>query len=1014
MRSLRRRRWACALWVLGLVFAAPLAATTPPPATRPTPLHNTAWRVEQGAPADVWALAQSADGYLWMATGFGLYRFDGERFERREPLHGARLLSQNVTALTVLPDGRMWLGYFDGGASMLQGGRLLQYGAAEGFPAGPVARLEADAQGTLWAATWEGLARFDGRRWQRIGADWGYPAARADWLLRDSRGVLWVSSGDSVLRLRPGARRFEPTGIATALYAVLAESPDGRIWLSDRRGGTRAIAAAGGTLLPPAAQLAAPALRTLAARRMGFARDGSLWLSDFQARGAVRVVLDDPRAPRLEYFRRSNGLASDFAAPVLEDKEGNVWIGSTLGLNRYRHRNVMALPGQPGAEAGEVEVHAQPDGSVLVTDTQGMFRADAATAARLLRGEPLAQEYARLRDSGWVLGDASMVRMQQGRRIEVALPAALQARQVRAFLSDRGGDAWAAVAEHGVYRYHAGQWTRQARLPADTCTAIAEDAQGRYWFGYPSGQVRQLHGERVRVFAAGDGLQVGRVTTIHAGAGTLLVAGELGIAQWRGARFATLSPARAPGLRGVTGIAQTDDGELWLNGAAGVARIARSRLDAAFGDADVALQPVYYDAADGLPGLAVQANLDSTAARDADGVVWLATSQGLAWIDSRRLRRNPWPPQVFVRALFANEQPMPLRAPPLLPKGTTRLQIAYTATSLTAPERVRFRFRLEGVDETWRDAGVRREAFYTNLGPGQYRFQVIAANNDGVWNPRGATLRFGIAPRFVQTPAFWLLCVLALLLALSALYLLRMRQLATRLRLRLEERFRERERIARELHDTLLQGYQGLILQTHAALGTLPPAAPLRRDLEGVLDRAEQALEQGRDRVEGLRASAGRTELLPAAFAAMLEELGAQSQVQRRVLVEGTPVALQPLVDDELYQLGREALLNAFRHAQAGSIEVEIAYGRDALRLRFRDDGRGIEPQVLAAGGRAGHWGLTGMQERARRIEARLDVWSRPGMGTELNLRLPARRAYREPARNRLWCRLRQWLSGTK
>jgi len=1005
VRSLRGRRWACALWGLGLAFVAPPVAAAPPP----TPLHNTAWRVEQGAPADVWALAQSADGYLWMGTGFGLYRFDGERFERREPPQGARLLSQNVTALTVLSDGRMWLGYFDGGASLLHDGRLQQYGATEGFPDGPVVRLEADRRGALWAATWGGLARFDGRRWQRVGADWGYPTARADWVLRDRRGVLWVCSGESVLRLPPGARRFEPTGVATTLYAVLAEDPDGRIWLSDRREGTRAITGTDGAALPPAARQAAPALRALTARRMLFARDGSLWLSDVQARGVVRVLLDDPNAPRLEPFRRDGGLASDAAAPVLEDREGNVWVGSTLGLNRYRHRNVMALPGQPGAASGEVEVQAQPDGSVLVTDTQGAFRADAAAAARLLRGAPLAQEYARLRDSGWRLGGAGIVRLQHGQRIEAALPAGLQARRVRAFLSDRAGDAWAAFAGEGVFRYHAGEWVRQARLPQDTCTAIAEDAQGRYWFGYPSGQVRQLHGTRVRAFAAGDGLQVGRINTLHADRGALLVAGELGVAQWRGDRFVTLPPARAPGLRGITGIAETDDGALWFNGAAGVARLPRGELDAALGDAAVALHPTYYDAADGLPGVAVQASLGSTAARDGDGVVWLATSQGLAWIDSRHLRRNPWPPQVFVRALSANEQPMPLRAALALPKGTTRLQIAYTATSLTAPERMRFRFRLDGVDETWRDAGTRREAFYTNLRPGQYRFRVIAANNDGVWNTRGATLRLAIAPRFVQTPAFWGLCALALLLALWALYLLRMRQLGRRLRLRLEERFQERERIARELHDTLLQGYQGLILQTHAALGALPRDAPLRRDLESTLDRAEQAMEQGRDRVEGLRASAGRTDLLPAAFAAMLEELGARTQVQRRVLVEGTPVALQPLVDDELYQLGREALLNAFRHAQANRIEVEIAYGRDALRLRFRDDGRGIAPQVLAAGGRAGHWGLTGMQERARRIQARLDLWSRPGMGTELNLRLPAHRAYREPARNRLWCRLRQW-----
>lgn len=1001
--------------MLGLGFAAqaarPAHALPSLPSLPPTPFHNTAWRVAQGAPADVWALAQARDGYLWLATGFGLYRFDGERFERLEPPAPGRFLSQNMTALSLLDDGQAWIGYFDGGASRLQGGRLQHFGASEGFPPGAVIRFERDAEGALWAATYGGLARFDGRRWHVVGADWGYPAARADWLLRDSRGVLWVAEGERMLRLPPGARRFEATGIDSAPAAVLAESPSGEIWLSDRRGGTRAVARAGGA---PLHAPTPPALRALVARRMSFARDGSLWLSLTDARGAARVVLDAAQAPMLERFRRADGLASDYTAPVLEDKEGNVWIGSNLGINRYRHRNVMALPVQPGAEAGEVTVQAQPDGGVLVTDPLGMFRADRAAAARLLRGEPLGAEYARLRDSAWAIGSDAIVRMHGGRRIEVPLPSAAAPRRVRAFLSDSAGVAWVAFAEQGVFRYADGHWRRETRLPLDTCTAIAQDAQGRHWFGYPFGRVRLLDAARARLYTPDDGLQIGHINTIHAGTTAPLVAGELGIAQWRGDGFRTLAPARAPGLRGVTGIAETGDGDLWFNGGRGVLRVSRQQLEAAIADPGAVLQPTYFDAADGLPGLAVQASYGSTAAVGTDGLVWLATSQGLAWIDPQRLRHNPWPPQVFVRSLVANERALPLRAPLVLPEGTTRLQIGYTATSLTLPERVRFRYRLDGVDDAWRDAGMRREAFYTNLRPGRYRFEVIAANNDGVWNRRGATLEFGIAPRFVQTRGFALLVALLLLAGLWLLYALRMRQIATRVRLRLEERFGERERIARELHDTLLQGYQGLILRTHAALSALPDEAPLRRELETTLDRAERALEEGRDRVEGLRASAGHLPSLPTAFADLLDELGGQGPVQCQVLVEGTPRALQPLVHDELYQLGREALLNAFRHAQAAHVEVEIAYARDALRLRFRDDGRGIEAQVLQAGGRSGHWGLAGMQERARRIGAQLDLWSRPGSGTELNLRLAARRAYRQPQRNRLWCRLRHWLARGK
>ena len=329
-----------------------------------------------------------------------------------------------------------------------------------------------------------------------------------------------------------------------------------------------------------------------------------------------------------------------------------------------------------------------------------------------------------------------------------------------------------------------------------------------------------------------------------------------------------------------------------------------------------------------------------------------------------------------------------------LPMHTTNVRIAYSAASLTIPERVRFRYRLSGLEREWQDVGDRREAIYTNLGPGNYSFHVIASNNDGVWNETGATLAFTIAPAFYQTQWFIALCVLLCLVILRLLYMIRIRQVSTQVRGRLEERLAERERIARELHDTLLQSVQGLVLRFRAAVIRLPQQEPARQALEQALDRADGVLAEGRDRVKDLRSSPGGDLDLPQAITALGEELAIEDGPHFKATVEGSARALHPIVREELMFIAREALTNAFHHAAARQIEVEMSYGEDELRIRIRDDGKGIDTDVLRDGGKAGHWGLLGMRERAQKIRATLTIWSKAGAGTELDVRTPAHMAY--------------------
>jgi signal transduction histidine kinase len=396
-------------------------------------------------------------------------------------------------------------------------------------------------------------------------------------------------------------------------------------------------------------------------------------------------------------------------------------------------------------------------------------------------------------------------------------------------------------------------------------------------------------------------------------------------------------------------------------------------------------------------------------AKAADGRIWFLPLDGVSVIDPRRLGRNELPPPVYVELVTADHttyEPAPgLRLPPLV----RDLQIDYTALSLVAPEKNQFRVMLEGRDRGWRDVGTRRQEFYTDLGPGSYTFRVMASNNSGVWNEADAALAFSIAPAYYQTRWFRALVVAAALGLAWAGYRGRVSQVARDYQRRLDERVNERTRIARDLHDTLLQSFHGLLLQFQTAAHLLPERpVEARAQLEGAIADAANAITEGRDAVQGLRASTIEHNDLAIAIRTLGDTLASDPRAGGRpdfsVAVEGQTRDLHPIVRDEIYKVAAEALRNAFRHARAGRIEAELRYDNEQFRLRVRDDGAGIDPAVLANHGSDGHYGLRGMPERAAVIGGELAVWSEVGNGTEVELRLPGRRVYTQPSR-------RSWLS---
>jgi signal transduction histidine kinase len=443
----------------------------------------------------------------------------------------------------------------------------------------------------------------------------------------------------------------------------------------------------------------------------------------------------------------------------------------------------------------------------------------------------------------------------------------------------------------------------------------------------------------------------------------------------------------------VTGIIETADGALWLNEMRGILRVSPQEVQRMLANPAHRSEIQVFDFNDGLRGSPQMNWTVSTAAQTTDGRLWFVTDNGLVWIDPRRMATNGLPPAVMIRSLEADRLYSPASAISL-PPGTGNVHLRYTATSLSIPERVAFRYKLEGVDEQWQDAGSRREAFYNRLAPGNYTFRVIASNNDGVWNDRGATLRFDVQPAWYQTNAFRAACAMLALVSLWALYRLRVKQIEAAAHARFNERLSERTRLAREIHDTLLQTIQGSKMVADDALDAPSDPTRLRIAMQQLSGWLAQAMAEGRAALNSLRSSTTETNDLLEALQRAAESAMIPSSMSVTCSTSGETREMHPIVRDEIYRIGYQAILNAAAHSGASRLSIELEYTQN-LMLRIEDNGSGIEPEIVELG-KPGHFGLQGMRERAARIEGRLKISSAKGAGTIVSLLVPGGIAFRK------------------
>jgi signal transduction histidine kinase len=803
---------------------------------------------------------------------------------------------------------------------------------------------------------------------------------------------------------------------------LLAVAPDGSIWGVEHGLGLFPVADAYGNALP------APvvAYADTAAFAVTFARGQPALLTSTTGR-LVRLWLrgtsPDPesslgRPGTAEIpFSRSAGMSGDRVMAALYDREGTLWVGTPTGVDRFRETKLtpVSWPGHVNWPA----VAPDTSGSVWVAARNGAPSALFAVGARVVPqpGVPktLTSIYRDMRGAIWLGGESGLWERKGSAFTPVRLPpppsrdmnpALLQ---VHAIAKDREDRLWVSITYDGVHRRRVdGSWERfeaTQGLGRAVANVITTDSSGRTWLGYPSGQVALVVGDSVRMFAASEGLDVESVLAISVHGDRVWVSGQLGVAALTtregggrsDERFVTLATSGET-LRGVSGVVETADGELWLNGADGVTRIATVEVRRALTEHGYKAQYERLDYRDGIEPPAPQVRPLPSAVAGTDGRLWFTSAGGVSWIDPRSVRRNAVPPPVHLRALSAGGRRLLIGTAAgevvRLPARTTALSVSYTAYSLAVPDRVRFRYRLDGLDTAWQDIGGRREAYFTNLPPGRYRFHVSAANDDGVWNATGASLDFRIEPAWDQTWWFFALVVTAIAAAAAGAAITwqqrRSRLAGERAQARFDAMLAERTRVARDLHDTLLSDMAGTAMQLSAGARRIEASGTADATVVELLStlgtQVQRALVNARRSVTALRTMPEELPPLHERLADAAARTFAGTGVATHVDHMGAPRPYAPTVEAEILGIVTQAMTNVRQHASAHNVTVTCNYAPRALQVRVRDDGRGFDASEASP---AGHWGLIGMRERAASIGATLTITSSARAGTDVMLVVP-------------------------
>jgi signal transduction histidine kinase/ligand-binding sensor domain-containing protein len=930
----------------------------------------------EGSPNNTNKLVQTHDGFLWLVgSGTNLIRFDGKNFYQFEK-------SAAIGALAVAPDGDLWVA---------EASRLLRVPSADlgrftlsglevhtfAEPGLKITNLECFKSGVLWIGTTLGLFRYNENRVEAVGPRHSVrhiteaPDGRAlvtttgEFLdivgstvtqkrlvpgrlgvkdgdifqvLEDSHGTTWYMTTQGVARETNGQlQRIAPYGPDSPSAVLAHEDAHGRIWITKEQGLFRVTS----TGLEPIE----PAITVLDFLND---RDSNLWV------GTLDDGLYQFKEAAVRMFTTADGLPGNTIAKVIEAHDGAIWASAFCGgIARFDGRRFQAFGRKNGLSDECVFGLAEDSHHDLWVGTTvaGAFR---------YRNGVFEQS---LQNAG--LHDA-----------------------VYDILHARDGSIWLGTRLEGVSRLKEEQlrvFTTADGLPSNLITRVIEDRSGVIWVGTQQGVARLVNGrfetvsftEKTHAVPVGEDRDGGFYVTYRADHGTVTT------------RIDPEGNATPVGLE-MASMVETQSGDLWIGGPV-FARVWSGQLSRPRPHDE----PLDYETFSAEDGIATGVGSDSIhnmiLARD--GTIWAATSKGIAMFDPQRLPATRARPLVYLAGVTIGRSTLHPAQQIVLPAGTSRVEIALAAVELSAPEKIQIQYRLDGVDSEWLNAGAVPRAIYSTLPPGNHPLHVRASNRSGIWDRQGVVFTVTQQPFFYQTWWFRVAVLAAALLAMVAIVRLRVAQIARAMSARFDERLAERTRVARELHDTLLQTVQASKMVAEHALREPGDHDRVVHAIEQLSTWLGQATDEGRAALQALRVSTIETNDLAEAFRRAIEECRINFSPEISFSVEGRSRTLHPIVRDEIYRIGYEAIRNACVHSRASQIDVRLTYDRD-LVWRISDDGVGMDRETSETG-KAGHFGLRGMRERAERIGATLTVATAPGAGTVITLVVPGRHAFR-------------------
>lgn len=940
------------------------------------------------------AIEQTPDGYLWVGTDHGLIRFDGFTFQAVQLPLAAPSSKSPILGLATDAEGGLWIQRQ--GASVLRyaGGRFEVITAGSSPVASQVVGMTKDGKGgVLISDIASGILLFRGKNSQRLVTSDAMPGTVTS-IAETTGGRIWLGALLEGLFSRSDGRTTPAAGLPDRKVNCLLSVNGNELWI----GTDKALYRWDGkdfhrTPLPTA-------LGEVQVLSLLSDRNANLWVGT--ARGLLRINANGSAFSDESDVRGNGGINALF-----EDREGNLWVGGARGLKRIRDgvfityssttSPVLENVGPIYADAIGRTWFAPAEGGLYFLQDGRIREADAADI-----GNDVVYSIAGRGTELWIgrqRGGLTRVWFENGnaRSETYSEHNGLVQNSVYTVFQSHDGTIWAGTLSGGVSEFQKGRFRNYSvadGLASNTVLALLQTRDERMWFGTSNGLSSFSKGEW-KTYTKQDGLPADRVNCLLEDSTGILWAGTSeGLAFLRSEKFQTSATALLN--EPVFGLAQDEGGWLWITTPNHVLKVPRDKVVEGTVDVGGIRE---YDSSDGLPS-SEGVNRSQSVVTSSPGKIWLSLNRGLSFVDASHLATPSAPAIARIEAVSADGHAIEGADPIRIPAADKRITFLYTGLSLAAPEKIRFRYRVDGFDHTWSEAETQRSAVYTNLGPGSYRFRLVASNSQGIWNGSEAVMPFEVQPALWQ--AWWFRLTFLFFTAFLAIlaYRFRLRHLTSELNLRFEERLVERTRIAQELHDTLLQGFLSAWLQLQVADEHTADTSPAKPLVNRVLKLMKDVIDDSRNAVRGLRSTSGTIGELNEALSRVPEQIGVAKGVDFKVVVEGHPRPLRPLIRDDVYRMGREALVNAFRHSGANSIQLELGYGSKELRMLVRDDGRGIDKEVLRLG-RDGHFGLSGMRERAERIGGRLRVWSQSARGTEVELSIPGPIAFESEAGTR-------------